>query len=82
MGNTFDRNFETMAHLLKGNIGTGIFSLPSAFKNAGLWVGFGMFPFIAIVCVHCKFCLSTLEKRCIFFYPKFNSFHRYADVGN
>ncbi|XP_046645067.1 proton-coupled amino acid transporter 4-like [Daphnia pulicaria] len=46
-------NFETMAHLLKGNIGTGIFSLPSAFKNSGLWVGFGMFPFIAIVCVHC-----------------------------
>ena len=54
-GFTFDRNFETMAHLLKGNIGTGIFSLPSAFLNAGIWVGFGMFPIIAIVCVHCRF---------------------------
>ncbi|KAK4017027.1 hypothetical protein OUZ56_031983 [Daphnia magna] len=46
-------NFETMAHLLKGNIGTGIFSLPSAFLNAGLWVGFGMFPIIAIMLVKC-----------------------------
>jgi proton-coupled amino acid transporter len=69
-----------MAHLLKGNIGTGIFSLPSAFKNSGLWVGFGMFPFIAIVCVHCKF--SIRQKRPEFSQTNCNSSYRYADVGN
>ncbi len=43
-----------MVHLLKGNIGTGIFAMPDAFKNAGLLVGSIGVPIMALICVHCK----------------------------
>ena len=33
------RNIESMMHVLKGNIGTGILAMPTAVMNAGLWVG-------------------------------------------
>jgi amino acid permease len=42
-----------MIHLLKGNIGTGIFAMPGAFKNAVLWTGVALVPIMAIICTHC-----------------------------
>lgn len=41
-------NFDTLIHLLKGNIGTGILAMPDAFKNAGLLFGKLMESFFSV----------------------------------
>lgn len=46
-------NLDTMIHLLKGNIGTGILAMPEAFKNAGLYVGLFGTLIMGFVCTHC-----------------------------
>ncbi|KAI8422211.1 hypothetical protein MSG28_006110 [Choristoneura fumiferana] len=46
-------NFDTMIHLLKGNIGTGILAMPDAFKNAGLLFGVFGTLLMGAVCTHC-----------------------------
>lgn len=68
-----------MVHLLKGNIGTGIFAMPDAFKNAGLLAGSIGVPIMALVCVHCKFNTKQKSK-----FPYYNSFifqFRHAHTG-
>ncbi|PSN31633.1 hypothetical protein C0J52_21539 [Blattella germanica] len=46
-------NLDTMIHLLKGNIGTGILAMPDAFKNAGLVIGTIGTLIMGIICTHC-----------------------------
>ncbi|XP_062548582.1 proton-coupled amino acid transporter-like protein CG1139 isoform X2 [Armigeres subalbatus] len=46
-------NADTMIHLLKGNIGTGILAMPDAFKNAGLYVGLFGTLLMGAICTHC-----------------------------
>ncbi|XP_022905511.1 proton-coupled amino acid transporter-like protein pathetic isoform X2 [Onthophagus taurus] len=46
-------NIDTMIHLLKGNIGTGILAMPDAFKNAGLAVGMVGTLLMGFICTHC-----------------------------
>ncbi|XP_059150879.1 proton-coupled amino acid transporter 2-like [Physella acuta] len=46
-------NMQTLMHLLKGNIGTGILALPMAIKHAGLWTGFFGLLCISLIAVHC-----------------------------
>lgn len=44
---------QTMMHILKANIGTGVLAMPNAFKNVGLWLGFVLVPIIGAICIHC-----------------------------
>ncbi|XP_031624543.1 proton-coupled amino acid transporter-like protein pathetic isoform X2 [Contarinia nasturtii] len=46
-------NIDTMIHLLKGNIGTGILAMPDAFKNAGLYMGLFGTLLMGLICTHC-----------------------------
>ncbi|KAL6423468.1 hypothetical protein ACFW04_010213 [Cataglyphis niger] len=45
---------ETMMHLFKGNVGSGIFALGNAFKNAGLLLAPPLTIFLGIICVHAQ----------------------------
>ncbi|CAG9578710.1 unnamed protein product [Danaus chrysippus] len=46
-------NLDTLIHLLKGNIGTGILAMPDAFKNSGLFLGVIGTLFMGTICTHC-----------------------------
>lgn len=50
---------ETLVHLLKGSLGSGILAMPLAFLNAGLW--FGLVATFAVGAI-CTYCVHILVK--------------------
>ena len=42
-----------LVHLMKGNIGIGVLSMPSALVNAGLAVGTAGLAVVAVITIHC-----------------------------
>ncbi|XP_023343262.1 proton-coupled amino acid transporter 4 [Eurytemora carolleeae] len=46
-------NCDTIIHLLKGNIGTGILAMPDAIKNSGLILGNVGLVLMSAICIHC-----------------------------
>ncbi|XP_012945428.1 proton-coupled amino acid transporter 2 [Aplysia californica] len=60
-------NLQTLMNIIKGTIGTGILSLPLAFKSSGIWVGLFGFLLLASASVHSMHllnnCAITIEKR-------------------
>ncbi|XP_039287162.1 LOW QUALITY PROTEIN: proton-coupled amino acid transporter-like protein pathetic [Nilaparvata lugens] len=46
-------DIETLVHLLKSSLGTGILAMPMAFKNAGLIFGLLGTFFIGYICTYC-----------------------------
>lgn len=53
------RDGETLTHLLKASLGTGILSMPFAFKASGLVLGIFSTILTAIVCTHCAYILVS-----------------------
>ncbi|GAB0097894.1 Proton-coupled amino acid transporter-like protein pathetic [Sergentomyia squamirostris] len=58
---------ETLTHLLKASLGTGILAMPIAFMYAGLAMGIFATILTALVCTHCSYilvkCAHTLYRR-------------------
>ncbi|KAL7307075.1 hypothetical protein TKK_0000813 [Trichogramma kaykai] len=48
---------DTLTHLLKASLGTGILAMPYAFKSSGLIVGIFATILVAFVCTHCAYIL-------------------------
>lgn len=44
---------ETLIHLLKGSLGSGILAMPLAFANGGLWFGLASTFIVGIICTYC-----------------------------
>ncbi|TKR67635.1 hypothetical protein L596_023755 [Steinernema carpocapsae] len=44
---------QALIHMIKVMMGTGMLSLPLAFKHSGLWLGMALLPVICSVCIYC-----------------------------
>ncbi|RWS05303.1 proton-coupled amino acid transporter 1-like isoform X1, partial [Dinothrombium tinctorium] len=73
-------NTATLMHLLKGNIGTGILAMPSAFANSGLLVGTLGLPLMGLIAVHCMHLLINAHiKLCAKFSSTFLDYDEVAE---
>ncbi|XP_072390862.1 proton-coupled amino acid transporter 1-like isoform X1 [Diabrotica undecimpunctata] len=53
---------ETLMHLFKGNVGSGIFAMGDAIKNAGIILGPIVVLFLGIICAHCQHMLLNAAR--------------------
>jgi proton-coupled amino acid transporter len=51
-----------MMHIIKGNVGTGILAMASAFKNSGLLVGTIGLPIMGVIAIHCMHLLVRCQE--------------------
>ncbi|XP_044272839.1 proton-coupled amino acid transporter-like protein pathetic isoform X1 [Tribolium madens] len=49
----------TLTHLLKSSLGTGILSMPAAFKASGLWLGVFTTILVSLICTHTAYALVS-----------------------
>ncbi|XP_050315645.1 proton-coupled amino acid transporter-like protein pathetic [Anthonomus grandis grandis] len=50
-------NLDTLTHLLKASLGTGILSMPMAFASSGLVMGIFSTIMVSVICTHCSYIL-------------------------
>ncbi|XP_021914744.1 proton-coupled amino acid transporter-like protein pathetic isoform X3 [Zootermopsis nevadensis] len=70
---------DTLTHLLKASLGTGILAMPDAFKNAGLTAGVIGTVLVAIICTHCAYILVKCAHE--LYYRTRVTAMSFADVG-
>ncbi|XP_065348596.1 proton-coupled amino acid transporter-like protein pathetic [Cloeon dipterum] len=54
---------DTLTHLLKASLGSGILAMPIAFKHSGLTMGVFATVLVAIICTHCSYILVKCAHR-------------------
>lgn len=54
-------NMDTLIHLLKGSLGTGILAMPNAFNHSGFVVGSIGTIVIGLICTYCIHLLIKAE---------------------
>lgn len=52
---------ESLVHLLKGNIGSGLYAMGDAFKNGGLLFGSISIVFLGYLAIHCQHILVCIH---------------------
>ncbi|XP_076263241.1 solute carrier family 36 member pathetic [Rhynchophorus ferrugineus] len=61
-------DMDTLTHLLKASLGTGILSMPAAFKASGLVMGIFSTVLVSLICTHCSYilvvCAHELYRKC------------------
>ncbi|XP_065213445.1 proton-coupled amino acid transporter-like protein pathetic isoform X2 [Planococcus citri] len=72
-------DMETMTHLLKASLGSGILSMPYAFKCAGLSMGLLATVLTAFICTYCSYILVKCAHS-LYFRVKIHTMS-YADVA-
>lgn len=55
-------DLETLMHMIKANIGTGVLAMPLAFKNGGLILSAVSLWVMAVICIHCMHILLNCYK--------------------
>ncbi|CAH0765622.1 unnamed protein product [Bemisia tabaci] len=70
---------ETLTHLLKASLGTGILAMPAAFKNAGMITGIFATIIVSLVCTHCSYVLVKCAHS--LYHRKKVTTMTFADVG-
>lgn len=74
-------NTETIIHLLKGNIGIGVLTMPIAISNAGLVGGVLGMIFVAFITIHCMHTLVGAAQKMVVERGARGSFLDYADTA-
>jgi proton-coupled amino acid transporter len=73
-------NLETLMHIIKANIGTGVLAMPLAFKNGGLIFSSIWLWIMAAVCIHCMHILLNCYKHVMVNYAKQNEDEKRNDA--